>query len=598
VFEIKERRKKNKLIFSLFVYLLFLILICKFFNLQIICNKIYLSRSEQNRIREVIVEPARGLIYDRNGYLMVDNRPSFSVSVIPYEVGKSKTVIPFFINNNFLKPEVIENKIKKAGLRFDPIKLISQIDFEGISIFEENKLDLPGVLYQSEPKRYYPEGLRASHILGYIGEINEKEIEQSGKDYYKSGDIIGKEGLEKEYEGVLRGRKGYKYVQVDALGREIECNIPKREDVPPIQGENLYLTIDYSLQKYSEELLEGQNGSIVILNARNGEVLTLISKPDYDSNIFSKRLTPEEWKKFSDDPAHILMNRATDGEYSPGSTYKLILAIAALNENIITPSWSRTCPGYFRLGRRVFSCFRNNAHGNLNLLQAIERSCNVYFYQLGLLVGIDVWERYAKLFKFGQMSGIDLPEEKSGNVPDRKYMDNTYGEGGWTKGNMVNLSIGQGDLTVTPLQMAVFAMTIGNEGVCFKPHLVRYVEDNQTGVKITVEIKSDTISEVSQQVFKIVKEGMYMVVNGDNGTGRGAKIQGLDIAGKTGTAQNPHGKDHAWFIGFAPAQNPEIAFCVLIENGGVGGSVAAPIARKLLSHFFNKNKNIVSAVKN
>jgi len=594
--EVREKLNRNKLIFALFISILFIILICKFFSLQILSNEIYLSRSEQNRIREVVVEPARGLIYDRYGNLIVDNRPAFSVSLIPYEVSRSKNVIPFFVNNKFVKPGIIEEKIKNTRMVFNPVKLIGQIDFVGLSMLEENKLDLPGVVYQTEPKRYYPSEVRVSHVLGYIGEINEKEITSLGEDYYQPGDIVGKMGIEKEYEKILHGNKGYKYIQVDALGREIESFIPERPNIQTVQGKNIYLTIDLPLQKYCEELLEGGKGSIVVLNAKNGEILTLVSKPDYDPNFFSRNFTIEEWKKLSEDTSHVLINRATVGEYPPGSAFKLISAIAALNENIITPDWTCTCPGYYRLGRRTFSCFRNTAHGKLDLLQAIERSCNVYFYQLGLEIGIDVWAKYAKLFKFGKISEMDIPEEKSGIVPTREYMDRIYGKDGWTKGNLVNMAIGQGEILVTPLQMAAFVMAIGNEGIYYKPHLVKSIEDNETKDRTLIEVKSDTISEVSEYVFKIIKDGMYMVVNGEKGTGRAAKIPGIDIGGKTGTAQNPHGEDHAWFIGFAPVDNPVIAFSILVENGGIGGAVAAPIARKFLTRYFRDN--VIIAKKN
>ena len=593
--ELREKLHKNKTIIVSVISFLFFVLTYKFFSLQILENEIYFSRSEQNRIREVIVKPTRGLIYNRNGELIVDNRPAFSIYMIPYEVTRSESIIPFFVRNNFIELDVIKEKIKKARMVFNPVKLVGQIDFRGLSIIEENKLDLPGIVYQSEPKRFYPLKSRATHLLGHIGEINEREIDLLGKDIYEPGDIIGIGGIERQYENILYGKKGYKYIQVDVHGREVESTLlAERRNIPPVPGKNLYLTIDHTLQQYGEELLKELKGSVILLDARNGEVLTMVSKPDYDPHFFSRNFTPEEWKKLSEDPSHILINRATVGEYPAGSTFKIISAIAALNEQLIKPTWARTCLGSFRLGRRSFDCFRHTVHGKLNLFQAIERSCNVYFYQLGLLVGIDNWSKYAKIFKFGDKTGIDLPEEKSGNVPTKEYMDKVYGEKQWGKGHMVNMAIGQGDLLVTTLQMAVFAMTLGNEGIRYDPHLVKYYEGHETNEKVYIKAKADTVSEVSESVYKVIKQGMYLVVNGEKGTGRACKLYGIDVAGKTGTAENPHGKDHAWFIGYAPVNNPEVAVCVMLENGGVGGSVAAPIARKILKKYFDSKPVLIS----
>lgn len=592
--ELREKLYRNKVIILSFVSLLFMLLVYKFFSLQILENEKYFSRSEQNRIREVVVKPTRGLIFDRNGSLVVDNRPAFSVYMIPYEVTRSKAIIPFFVENNLIETDAIKDKIKNARMVFNPVKLVGQIEFKDLSIIEENKLDLPGIVYQSEPKRFYPLESRATHLLGHIGEIDERDIKLLGEDVYEPGDIIGKGGIERQYEHLLYGKKGYEYIQVDVHGREVESHLSPQRNIPPVQGKNLYLTIDHSLQQYGEELLEEKKGSVVLLDARNGEVLSLISHPDYDPHFFSRNFTQEEWKQLSEDPAHALINRATVGEYPAGSTFKLVAAIAGLNERLITPKWTRTCAGSFRLGRRSFACFRHTMHGKINLLQAIERSCNVYFYQLGRHIGIDNWAKYAKIFKFGEKTGLDIPEEKAGNVPTREYMDRVYGKNQWTDGHVVNMAIGQGDLLVTPLQMAVFAMTLGNEGVRYKPHLLKYYEDNETKRKVYTTVEADTINQVSEEVYEIIKQGMYMVVNGDKGTGRGCKLYDIDVAGKTGTAQNPHGKDHAWFIGYAPVHKPEIAFCIMVENGGVGGSVAAPIARKLLRKYFDEKPVYIS----
>jgi len=587
--KIVHRRKAAIILISILFGLLFY----KFIQLQIISRDKYVRRSEQNRVREIIEYPPRGLIYDRNGRLIVDNRPAFSVYIVPYEVMQSSQVLSFFTKNLSMSGSELEKKMIGAGLGFHPVKVKSHADFSEISLIEESKLELPGVLYGTEPKRFYPGPARASHILGYIKEIDEHEIELLGSEKYDSGDIVGKQGIERYYEHDLYGEKGYRYMQVDAFGREIAQSIPSRMNHPPEAGLNLYLSIDVELQALAEQLLEGKKGSVVMMDPRNGEILVMTSKPDYEPGIFSQHISTADWKKLSEDPNDILLNRATSGNYPAGSTFKLVSVIAGINEKIITPDWSCVCNGTYILGRGKFDCYKQTAHGKLNLLEAIERSCNVYFYNLAREIGFDVWCKYTKLFHFGEKTEIDIPEESYGLVPTTEYMDKKYGKDQWTVGNLLNLVIGQGDILVTPLQMAVFTSVIANGGIYYQPRIVKYREDPKTHELSDYPIVGNAIPGIEPETYRIVKQGMVLVVEGEHGTGRGCRLPNVRIAGKTGTAENPHGEDHAWFIGFAPVNNPTVAFAILVENGGTGSKSAVPIARELLQKLFPTDKYMV-----
>ncbi|MFQ5771778.1 MAG: penicillin-binding transpeptidase domain-containing protein, partial [bacterium] len=304
----------------------------------------------------------------------------------------------------------------------------------------------------------------------------------------------------------------------------------------------------------------------------------------------SNPLTPDIWDQLINNEGKPLYNRASQSLYPPGSTFKLVLAAAGLEMGVIDLDEKIYCSGTYRLGNRNFDCWKQGGHGAVNFAEAIEQSCNVYFYTKGLEVGLENWSKFAKLFHFGQATQIDLPNESAGLVPDSAYFDKRYGEKGWTRGLLLNLAVGQGDLLVTPLQMAYFAMILGNEGTAYQPHLIKQITDAISGKSIQLKFDSVTIKNISNETYKEIKHGMYLVVNGPKGTGKAAWIPGVKVCGKTGTAENPHGKGHAWFIGFAPMEHPQIAWCILVENGGSGGAVAAPIARGVLSIYFNDQK--------
>ncbi len=574
--------------YMVFASFMFVILLTRLTQLQIVNRDEYFRESEQNRVRDVILKPVRGQIFDRNGKLLVANRPAYSVSVIPYEFLKSDSTIKKLAAIINIAPEEIKKRIEKNKIGdFSPVKLVRDVNFELLSRIEEYRLNLPGVFYSTESKRYYPAGIKAPHLFGYLGEITTNELHRVDGSEYKRGDVIGKNGLEFEYEKRLRGASGVQYVEVDVLGREIR-NLPELSSREPQSGEDVLLTIDADIQRYLEKAMEGKTGAAVVLDSRTGGLLAMVSKPDYDPEIFSSTISNDVWNSLVNDPGKPLYNRACQSLYPPGSTYKLVLAAAGLETGILDVNETVVCKGYYRLGNRSFACWKKGGHGEVNFYSAVEQSCNVYFYQLGLKVGLANWAKYSNIFNFGRLTNIDLPNESAGIVPTKEYFDKKYGKKGWTKGLLLNLSVGQGDLLVTPLQMAYFIMTVGNEGVAYRPHFIEKFSKIKDKQKISEQ--PIRIQGISAATFEKIKTGMYLVVNGEHGTAKRARIPGVDVCGKTGSAQNSHGESHAWFVGFAPMEHPQIALCVLVENGGSGGAVAGPIAGGVLRTYFKKHQ--------
>jgi len=577
---------RKQYLYSILVIVLFLILSIRFFYLQIYKQAQYFKASEQNRIRETVIEPTRGLILDRYGKVLVDNHPSYSVYAIPFEVKKSDSVLNLAAKILNMNSTEIRSTIRRGRTgNFTPVKLKRQVNFETLSMIEEQRLDLPGIIYQVEPRRYYPSRIRAPHLFGYLGEITRQELNQADYKGFRLGDIVGKKGLERFYEKELRGLRGYQYTEVDALGREIR-KLKDKPEILSLPGKNLYLTLDAELQRLLEARMDTLRGGAVVVDCNDGGVLALVSKPDYDPVIFTKPISTETWNELVNNPDKPLYDRMVQSLYPPGSTYKMVLAAAAVELGVIKPTWKAFCPGYTWYGRRKFDCWNLGGHGELDLLGAIEQSCNVYFYKLGLKVGLDNWSQFSRQFLFGKPTGIDLIDEKPGLVPDKAYLDKQFGKDRWSKGLLLNLSIGQGDLLVTPLQMVRLAMIIANEGKYYPLHLFNYHEDPIDGTKRWAVADSARVEGISEKTYKLLKEGMFRVCQGEHGTGRAAVYRGITVAGKSGTAQNPHGEPHAWFIGYAPANNPQIAFCILVENGGSGGKVAAPIAREIIKDYF------------
>jgi penicillin-binding protein 2 len=572
-------KNTKKYAFYAVILVLFAVLIIRFYRLQITESSIYSKKSQQNSVKMITRMPVRGNIYDRNGRLIVGNRPAFSLYLIPNET--TEHTINIISKISEIPPDKIKQKLRKAG-KFQPVKVIRQVDMRTLTWLQENILDLPGVEWKTEPKRKYTRSSGLAHLLGTLGEADERDLNRFPD--LDQGDVIGKKALELAYDNQLRGSKGIKFVKVDAQGRVVDELTGKKESLP-YPGKELYLTIDLRLQAYADSLMEGKRGALIAIDTRTGQVLTFLSNPDYDLTYFTGIIPTNLWNQLLNDPYHPLYDRASQSGYPPGSTFKLVAAIAALNEHIITPAWSANCPGYFRLGRRTIHCWKSDGHGTLDLKQAIKNSCNVYFYQLGLKIGLDVWYKYSKLFHFGEKTGIELLNENAGLVPSEKYYERIYGKNGWTKGMLANLAIGQGELLVTPLQMAQFVSIVANRGLLRRPHLGLKLYDPVQNDWKYISTQESRITGIDSSVFETVIEGMREVVAG--GTGWRSSVWGIPGAGKTGTAQNPHGKSHAWYIGFAPVNNPEIAISIIVENGGSGGGVAAPIAGAYLKRYFH-----------
>ncbi len=578
---------QKKMIFYGVLSVLFLFLVVKLLHLQIYEGKKYFEYSEANRIRRDIIQPYRGLIYDRNGIVLVDNSPSYTLTVTPIEARHNPTLFDSLAPKVSASVSQLKNRVLTAESPFSSVRLARNVSYKAVVYVEERRLNLPGIGYEVEPKRIYPGGVRAPHLFGYIGEISRAELDQRTSQGLRPGDLVGKTGVEKAYDDYLRGELGVNYIEVDALGRgvkDIELEGEKQE----VRGNDLYLTLDAGLQRLAESLFAERSGGIIMIDPRDGGILVLSSKPDYDPAIFTKVVSNKTWRKLVNDPRRPLFDRMIKSMYPPGSTYKLVTAAAGLETGVIDPDMTVFCPGYVRFGRRIFKCWKEDGHGRVDLLQAIEQSCNSYFYTQSLRVGLEAWSDASHRMGFGRPTGIDLPGERPGLVPDRDYLNKTYGKGKWTRGLLLNLGIGQGDLLVTPLQLAQYVMILANRGTWYTPHVLykRY----RTAERDTVyyQPRRHEVEEISDETFDALARGMYRVVNAEKGTGRASWVSGVEVAGKTGTAQNPHGESHAWFVGFAPYENPQVAICVFVENGGSGGAQAAPLAGQMLRRYFEK----------
>jgi penicillin-binding protein 2 len=590
--DIREFLRNRLLLFRIGLIIIFAILLGRFYNVQILESEKYMAVSEKNRVKQAELKPMRGLIRDRSHRILVDNRPAYSVYAIPSELQSRDST--FAILGSILEKPVDELsgifKKRKRG-NFQKVKLDRYISFKKLAHIEERKLELPGIFYDIEPRRSYPAGVMAAHLFGYLGEISERELQKLQKEGYEQGDIIGIKGVEKVYEDILKGEEGFRFMEVDAFGREVQT-LDHLGGKLPTPGKDIVLTLDTPLQKLLEEKMQDKPGGAIVLNCQNGQIIALVSKPDYDPKIFARPILPAEWSELNNNPNKPLYDRVLQGLYPPGSTYKIILAIAGLETGLINPEMTVFCPGYFRLGRRRFACWKKGGHGNVNLRQAIEQSCNVYFYRAMQRVGLANWVKYSRLFHFGERTGIDLTGEARGLLPDSTYLDKTYGKGQWSRGLLLNMAIGQGDLLVTPLQLAFFAMSIANKGRSFRPFVLKEIFDPLAEGEKSVQMMPDTvnIAGISETTWDFIHRAMYDVVNGINGTAKSANPGKIKVAGKTGTAQAPQGDDHAWFIGFAPYESPQIAFAIFLEHGGGGGAKAAPVARDIFRLLLDQGK--------
>jgi penicillin-binding protein 2 len=568
--------KKN--LFYFISFFAFVFLTGRLVQLQLVNPERFDKESEKNSVKTIITTPARGLIFDRNNKLLVDNKPSYSVTITKKEFDTANVVLISSLVG--IEPDELRKELKdiEGTNRFIPARIARDVEFKVVSFIEENHELLKGVDYKVEPIRYYPNKFRGSHMFGYTNEISKSKLKKQTDDYYRQGDVIGITGLEAGYETYLRGEKGYQFILQDSKGREVGSLNDGANDVKSVSGYDLILSVDADVQAYAEQLMGERKGAIVAIDPNNGEILTFVSKPDYDLANFSGNIPPDVWKSLNTDPDKPLFNRAAMTRYPPGSTYKMVSALASLQEGIMKSNSTISCEGSFRFGDKVFK--DHGAYGSIGFVKSIESSVNVFYYKLILKIGFQNWTKYGKEFGFGQKTGIDIPEETSGLLPSEEYFNKVYGPKGWTQGFLVSLGIGQGELGVSPLQMACYCSAISNSGIYYQPHFVKFLKNPNTGELTPVSYKKRELA-INKEYFEIVRKGMYYVVNG-GGTARSIKTQFVEISGKTGTAQNPHGRDHSWFIAFAPYDNPKIAVCVMVENAGFGATVAAPIAQRII----------------
>lgn len=554
------------------------------FKMQILENPTYEKKSEENSIKKIVRYAPRGVFYDRNGEVLVSNKPSFTLQITPsqYKPNLTSMLENVMQEDSGYIADVLNKYKGFASNR--PIRIKRDIDFQTLAWYEENSENLSGVDYVIETQRDYSYGVIGAHIFGYTKEITSKELAQK-KEFYDLGDYIGSKGLEKTYEEYLRGSKGYNLVLVDSRQRIISRYLSGKEDISPIKGKDLVLTLDLPTQQKAEELFLGKKGAVVAIEPSTGEIIAFTSSPSFDLNSFASVTSGSTWNDLVNDPDKPLFNRATMSIYPPGSTIKMLEALIGLEENIIDKDYSVNCQGGYRFGDRFFKC--THVHGTVDMERSIEKSCNTYYYKLMLEIGLEKWAEYMRKFGFGSKTEVDISEESAGLVPDTEYYNRVYGPRGWTRGFLVSLGIGQGELSATPIQLAQYVSLLANSGETYKPHFVKgYINDDGKLVKFPFEkINVD----IKKENFEIVRKGMYDVVN-ESGTATWIKQQDVVIAGKTGTSQNPHGKDHALFVGFAPYDNPKIAVAVFVENVGFGSTHAAPIARDLIRSYLRLDK--------
>ncbi|MCO6472742.1 MAG: penicillin-binding protein 2 [Melioribacteraceae bacterium] len=574
------RRKIIQFIIVAFIGLI----VFQLFRMQVIEYEVYTERSRSNSIKAIKLNSPRGVFYDRNLKVLVSNQPTYTFQITPSDYSDSlNSILENVVGIDSGRiAEILYQK--RMYSEFLPRSIKKDVSFESIAWYEEQSEFLPGVNYIVDMQRDYSFGIKGSHIFGYLKEINADQLKLM-KDKYDMGDEIGFNGIEKAYEKYLRGEKGVNYFLVDSRRKTIGSYLNGSKNRRPVKGKDLVLSIDYFAQKSAEYLLQNHQGALVAIEPNTGEILALVSSPSYDLKDFASVTTHDLWKELSSDPRKPLFNRATMSVYPPGSTFKMITAIAALEEGIVNENWQVNCAGGYQYGDRFFGC--THQHGRTNLIEAIEKSCNTYFYQLILKVGLDKWNEYAKLFGFGSRTGLDTQEESSGLLPSRDYYNRVYGKNKWSNGLTLNLTIGQGELGTTPLQLAVYTAALANGGTLYQPHLVKGVLNSKNNSIEEFVFNSEKIN-ISERTLDIIKKGMERVVSSPEGTASLIKLPDLTIAGKTGTSQNPFGKNHAVFVGYAPVDNPQIAIAVLVENIGYGSTFAAPIARDVIDAYINK----------
>lgn len=588
----------------------FVFLAGSFWFVQGVQAEKYRGLSEANALREIEIPPKRGLIMDRNGKILADNQPAYSLQIdrvvmkplLKADPQRRDKLIQFLAMVLQLPPQELQarwDKQSKLVTFTQPFTITEDVTMAQVATVQAQSIAFPEVNVVPVQRRNYPYGTMAAHVLGFIGEVSPKDIKQTPD--LNQGDLIGKRGVELMYDQYLRGRGGAEYWEYDADGRRLSEYVPARKQ--PVPGDNIYLTVDFELQRRAEQyFIENELvGSAVALDPRNGEVLAMVSSPAYNPNVYSRRFAPDVYKTITSNPFKIELNRAIQGLYSPGSVFKVVMALAGLSDGTVTPSTTFGCAGSGVFFGRRFRCWKREGHGAVNVERAMKVSCDIYFYNTGAKLGVDKIAEYAHKLTFGEISHIDLDGERAGIVPSTQWA-NEKQHRKWYPSETISVSIGQGPLIVTPLQVANMLAAVANGGKVYQPHTVRYVDRVQTdGSYKRFRVPNRVLHEVHLEgaALAAVRKGLWDVVNEEGGTGGNARIEGLDVAGKTGTVQviAQHGwvraeslpfkyRDHAWFASFAPLNNPQMVVVVFVEHGGHGGLDAAPLAKLLYESKF------------
>ena len=576
------------LLFVLFVSIF--TLLSRYFFLQIIEHERYFSKSQVNSVKAQATYAPRGLILDRNGEVLVENYPTYILTVTPYQLDSKEEQFSIISDITNISIEDINQRYEKFYQgRFLPTVIAKNLTFSEISQIEERRLELSGFQYKRFDERFYRDALDDAHILGYLREIDRESLSSLDKSrFYRAGELVGWQGLEKQYENELRYSKGVEYIEVDTYGREIS----KINDnsVPAFPGNDLFITIDARLQEYSKSLLNDQKGVILVSNVDTGEILSMVSNPSYSMDIYRGETNENEWKNLLSDASKPIINRTISGLYPPGSSFKLITAFNLIENGLLDPEDNLMCDGSYTPpgSSRAFKCWKEDGHGLVDLNKAIAQSCNVYFYETVQLTNLKDWIETAKIFGFNEETEIDLPNELIGQIPDKEFFIKTYGRWGWSeRGMLLNLTLGQGDILVTPLQTLRYINHIASKG--------KKTAKLKLNLNKEVDFYHDV--ELSNQTWDRVFNGLFDVVNSDGGSGwRARQNSDIKLFGKTSTAENPHGDPHAWFNGFFELNNQKFSIVVLVENGGGGGAVASPIAGKIVSFIAKNSVEIVSKV--
>jgi penicillin-binding protein 2 len=588
--EEQERLRRTFARTALIVLCLFGVLFLRLWFLQLLQGEEMQQRSEHNRIRLLDLPPWRGMILDHQGQVLVGNRPSYELVVVLEDVGDIPLLAGRLAQLLRLDPQQLTAQLqngKKAGLH--QVRVRADLAWEEMARVETFQPELPGVLIQVQPKREYRHKGMACHVLGYLGEINDPQLKSGKFPAYKMGDYLGKCGVELAWEKYLRGQRGSRRIEVDAYGRELG----QLDSVFPTPGANIILTLDNRVQREAEACLEGQVGAIVALDPKTGRVLALASSPTYSPEAFERGLTNHEWQKINRDKTHPLENRTLKGQYPPGSTFKIVMAVAGLEEKVIGPGTIINCSGDITCGNHVFHCWRKRGHGPMNLHQAMVHSCDTYFYEVGRRLGIERIAEWSRRFGLGAPTGLDLDKEMPGLVPTPAWKKARFRQP-WHEGETITVSIGQGYNLTTPIQMARVVAAVANGGIVYKPYIVEKVESPAGEIIYQAKPEVQSRLRASPATLEAVRQSLVGVVN--DGTAKAARLSHVQVAGKTGTAQvvaldpdNPkkkksrHMEDHAWFVAYAPADDPRIAVAVLVEHGGHGGEDAAPLARRVIN---------------